>query len=57
MIGDFTHELERILVDALKEDIGNGDITTDAVIPDRLVSRGVLVAKTLHLLKARQRDC
>jgi hypothetical protein len=27
MIGDFTHELERILVDALREDIGNGDIT------------------------------
>jgi nicotinate-nucleotide pyrophosphorylase (carboxylating) len=50
MIGDFTHELERILVDALKEDIGNGDITTDAVIPDRLVSRGVLVAKSSFII-------
>lgn len=37
--------LDRVLLSALKEDIGNGDITSSAVIPARHKSKAVIVAK------------
>jgi nicotinate-nucleotide pyrophosphorylase (carboxylating) len=35
----------RLIENALKEDIGTGDITTDALVPDALVSTATMVAK------------
>jgi nicotinate-nucleotide pyrophosphorylase (carboxylating) len=37
---------DRILINALKEDIGNGDITTNSLIPEKHVSHAVLFAKS-----------
>lgn len=37
--------VRRIVREALEEDIGSGDITTEATVPERLRSRAVLVAK------------
>ncbi len=37
--------IESILLNALKEDLGNGDVTTSALIPDRHVSETVLISK------------
>jgi len=38
-------ELDKIITQALREDIGSGDITTDNLIPREIVSNGKLVAK------------
>jgi len=38
-------ELDKIINQALREDIGSGDITTDNLIPREVVSKGKLVAK------------
>jgi nicotinate-nucleotide pyrophosphorylase (carboxylating) len=37
--------IDRILLNALREDIGNGDVTTSALIPSKQVSRAVIIAK------------
>ena len=39
-------DYEDLIRDALAEDIGQGDITTEATVPAGLVARGVLQAKT-----------
>ena len=36
---------DEIIKKALQEDLGQGDITTEAIIPDGLIGRGVIVAK------------
>ncbi len=43
--GNSTILIESILSSALKEDIGNGDVTTSALIPERHASEAVLVSK------------
>lgn len=37
--------IKNLIEQALKEDIGNGDITTNALIPDAMVSTATMVAK------------
>jgi nicotinate-nucleotide pyrophosphorylase (carboxylating) len=37
--------IDRILLSALHEDIGNGDVTTSSLIPAKQVSRAVVIAK------------
>ncbi len=41
---DFQH-LEKFLKEALEEDIGTGDITTNAVISDKEATTGKVIAK------------
>lgn len=38
-------ELDRIIVEALREDIGSGDLTTNAIVPRTTVSRAFMIAK------------
>ena len=38
-------QLRRIVEAALQEDLGQGDVTTQATVPDDLHARGVLLAK------------
>ncbi|MBN2331307.1 MAG: carboxylating nicotinate-nucleotide diphosphorylase [Candidatus Aenigmarchaeota archaeon] len=45
MTGLDERELKRIAGDALEEDIGSGDITTDAIIPPRKRAKACLIAK------------
>ena len=42
--------LERIVRDALQEDLGSGDVTTSSVIPDAQKARGVALAKRAGVL-------
>ncbi|RJQ21494.1 MAG: carboxylating nicotinate-nucleotide diphosphorylase [Nitrospiraceae bacterium] len=42
--GEF-NSIDRILLNSLHEDIGNGDVTTSALIPANHISRAVIVAK------------
>lgn len=51
-------QLNEILQDAFKEDIGAGDLTTDSIFPDSQVGRGIFTAKAdgvlagLHIIEA-----
>lgn len=38
-------ELDRIIVEALREDIGSGDVTTNAIVPRTTVSMAFMIAK------------
>jgi nicotinate-nucleotide pyrophosphorylase (carboxylating) len=38
-------QINTLIANALKEDIGTGDITTDALVPDAMVSTATMVAK------------
>ncbi len=37
--------LRKIIKEALKEDIGFGDITTESIIPEDMISRAIIIAK------------
>ena len=47
MNGQYTHidSIQQLLADALREDIGGGDITTLSVIPEGTEATGALIAK------------
>ncbi len=45
MIGIDSFILKDILIKALKEDIGTGDITTQSIIPEHYVTTGFIIAK------------
>ncbi len=49
LANDYTHT-DAVLVNALYEDIGNGDITTSSIIPENHVSGAVLIAKDNFIL-------
>ena len=38
-------QVERVVEQALDEDLGQGDVTTEALIPDKLTGRGAIVVK------------
>ena len=38
-------ELDRIISEALREDIGSGDVTTNLIVPNETVSKAVIIAK------------
>jgi nicotinate-nucleotide pyrophosphorylase (carboxylating) len=38
-------EIKSIILTALKEDIGSGDITTEATIPDNILGKGIFLVK------------
>jgi nicotinate-nucleotide pyrophosphorylase (carboxylating) len=42
--------VDRILINALLEDIGNGDITSSSIIPENHISNAVLIAKEDFIL-------
>ena len=42
--------LDKILLNALEEDLGNGDITTLSVIPDGVTATGKYIAKESGVL-------
>lgn len=42
--------LRKIVEEALKEDIGFGDITTESIIPEDMISRAVIIAKEEGIL-------
>ncbi len=41
----FSYEIDRIIQNALSEDIGSGDVTTEACVPEGVHVRGIFVAK------------
>ena len=40
-----TKEIDNIILSALKEDVGQGDITTNAIIPGSVKAKGVFLVK------------
>jgi nicotinate-nucleotide pyrophosphorylase (carboxylating) len=45
-----TEEIKNIIRLALKEDVGSGDITTKATIPDNLLGKGVFLVKDIGII-------
>jgi nicotinate-nucleotide pyrophosphorylase (carboxylating) len=43
-------EIDRIIEMALKEDIGAGDITTDMIVPEAAVIKGIFIAKAAGII-------
>jgi nicotinate-nucleotide pyrophosphorylase (carboxylating) len=42
--------MDDVLINAIKEDVGNGDITTSSLIPENLVAQASLIAKENFVL-------
>lgn len=47
---DFAKEIDRLIDRALEEDLGNGDITTAACVPEEMITSGTIVLKQSGVL-------
>ncbi|HDH52932.1 MAG TPA: hypothetical protein ENH24_00415, partial [Nitrospirae bacterium] len=45
MTDNIYNQIDAVIINALKEDIGSGDVTTSSLIPEDNVSEAVLIAK------------
>ena len=50
----YKKELDKIISEALKEDIGNGDVTTDLIVPREIVSEAFMIAKENGIIAGLQ---
>ncbi|HDQ25726.1 MAG TPA: carboxylating nicotinate-nucleotide diphosphorylase [bacterium] len=50
LLRKYSKEVDAIIDNALREDIGPGDITTDMIVPEKAVLRGVFKAKDIGVL-------